>query len=284
MKFLQVALQASRALSVIALMSAPVSISYAAELVGKPATVGGYASSSSASRLAVSERPAMSAASVASVVSTAASAAAQAATSSLSKVEELPVAPAAPIAPIPEVDADEVSRSFHQAMEDARRDFNYDFEPNFGHSYMTPETIIPIVAMSLLFGGPVLLFIILAILHYRAKVRRQQNINVNIDKLLAAGRDIPVELLLGQEPPVVRRTAQGDVAVYGVDEYMRKGVRNLGLGTGWLVFLTIVFGIKVGAFGFILIGLGISQVVIWKLSEPSAPATSTSSDVARIQE
>jgi hypothetical protein len=43
-------------------------------------------------------------------------------------------------------------------------------------------------------------------------------------------------------------------------------VRNIGLGTGWLVFLTVMFGFKIGSFGFIFIGLGISQVVIWLLS------------------
>ena len=53
------------------------------------------------------------------------------------------------------------------------------------------------------------------------------------------------------------------------DATMQKGVRNIGLGTGWLIFLTIMFSIEIGSFGFIFIGLGVSQLVIWKLSSPS---------------
>ena len=91
---------------------------------------------------------------------------------------------------------------------------------------------------------------------------------MNIDKLLAAGRDIPLELLLGEEPRVVKNTTEtGEVIYTQSDDMMRKGVRNIGLGVGCLIFLTIAFGIEIGSFGFILIGLGVSQVVIWKLSD-----------------
>ena len=153
-------------------------------------------------------------------------------------------------------------------------DIHHDMPSNFGSLALNPEIIIPIVAMLLLFGGPVLLLLILAILHYRAKARLQQNINMNIDKSLAAGRDIPVEMLLGEEVALKAPVRTGMVAGYSSDtNTMQKGVRNIGLGTGWLLFLTIMFGIKIGAFGFIFIGLGNSQLVIWKLSGASTSAS-----------
>lgn len=256
--------QALRKLALISLLLSPFTLtpSYAAELVGKPVPVGSHT------------------AAVNSGVKTSAQAQGSAsAVSEQSRVEataemttETPEPPQAP-------DIDSPQDDIHQAMKEMRENFHQDIGSGFD---MTPELLIPIVAMALLFGGPVLLVIILAILHYRAKVRRQQNINANIDKLLAAGRDIPVELLLGEEPTSVKRSASGDVTVYRSDDgNMQKGVRNVGLGVGWLVFLTIAFGIKIGSFGFIFIGLGISQVVIWKLSGPSA---STSTQTSRIQE
>lgn len=249
--------QVIRKLALIGILLAPFSLSQAAELVGKPVPVGQAA-------------PASTAVNPAAVV------------------PEEPTAPPAPVAPAPE-DFQSAHDDFRQAMEEMQQDFHQDIGSGFHGFGMTPEIVVPVVAMSLLFGGPVLLLIILAFFHYRAKAHRQQNINANIDKLLAAGRDIPVELLLGEEPATVRRTAQGEVRVYqGVDENMRKGVRNIGLGVGWLIFLTIMFGIKIGAFGFILIGLGISQVIIWKLSDPNPSANSVTdnqtSDISRVQE
>lgn len=79
--------------------------------------------------------------------------------------------------------------------------------------------------------------------------------NANIDKLLAAGRDIPVELLRGDDP---RQSDEGG--------NRNKGVRNLLLGIGGLIFLTIFLGIKIGSIGFIWIALGLSQLIIWKLN------------------
>ena len=134
----------------------------------------------------------------------------------------------------------------------------------FGHNgeNLGKALLIPLFAITFIFGGPVILIIVLAILHYRAKDRRQREINANIDKLLAAGRDIPVELLRGDEPSMVKD-----------DGNLYKGMRNIGLGTGWLIFLTILCGIDVGAIGFIFIGLGISQMIVWKLSSPKIDIT-----------
>ena len=120
-----------------------------------------------------------------------------------------------------------------------------------------PALLIPLFAILFIFGGPVILLILILVFFFGAKRRRQQDINMNIDKLLAAGRDIPVELLRGDEPQSADNTGN-----------QAKGIRNICLGAGWLVFLTIAFSIEIGAIGFIWIGLGLSQVLIWYLNKP----------------
>lgn len=124
------------------------------------------------------------------------------------------------------------------------------------------DFIVPVVAMLVIFGGPICLLGFLMVLNYRNKRRREANININIDKLLAAGRDIPVELLRGDEP----RAADADE-----DGSLNKGIKNICVGTGLLIFLTMLMGIKIGSVAFILIGLGVSRVLVWKLGQNNQP-------------
>lgn len=134
------------------------------------------------------------------------------------------------------------------------------------------EEVTGMIALISIFGmftgimilcSPLILIGFYLTLRYKARARRQQELNNNIDKLLAAGRDIPVEILRGDEPRAA--DDHGNLA---------KGIRNICLGTGWFVFLTIAVAVKVGSLGFIWIALGISQVLIWYLNKPAA-TTST---------
>ncbi len=119
--------------------------------------------------------------------------------------------------------------------------------------------LVPLVAIVFSIGGPLLLVGFLIAQRYRNKQLRQQNLNANIDKLLAAGRDIPVELLRGDDPLVGGDAGNRD-----------RGIRNICLGTGLLLFLSILAGLDIGAVGFIWIALGVSQVLIWRLNQPKA--------------
>jgi len=239
---------AIRKLALICLVFAPFALtpSSAAELVGKPAAVGGTHA--------------------ATINSSAAAGQVQA---EANQFEQLPDAP--PVAPLepepPQAPANDAAQgNMQDAMNEMRDNFKHD---DFGGFSFDPDMLIPIVAMLLLFGGPVLLVIVLAILHYRAKARRQQNINTNIDKLLAAGRDIPVELLLGEDTTFIKTQVKGEPVVYERNNVLlEKGVKNICVGIGLLIFLTIFLGIKLGSCAFIVIGLGISRLVIWKLSSP----------------
>lgn len=125
-----------------------------------------------------------------------------------------------------------------------------------------PEVLIvffSVVALIIVLCSPLILIGVFLVLRYKAKARHQQALNNNIDKLLAAGRDIPVELLRGDEPKSADDTGN-----------QAKGIRNICLGAAWFVFLTIAWDIEVGAIGFIWVGLGLSQVLIWYLNRPKA--------------
>lgn len=270
MKIIPFAHQAVRKLALIGLLFSPFILtpSYATELVGKPVAVGRHSVAAASSSLSQAQSRANESQTNESRASESAPA-----------PDAAPVAPADPVVPEPpQPPAELAQEEMQHAVEELHDNFDNDFPHDFGGIPLSPDTIIPIVAMLLLFGGPVLLVIVLAILHYRAKARRQQNINMNIDKLLAAGRDIPVELLLGEETAFVKTQIKGETVVYERNNVLlEKGVKNICVGIGLLIFLTIFLGIKLGSCAFILIGLGISRLVIWKLS-------STKTEAVRIQD
>lgn len=156
----------------------------------------------------------------------------------------------------------DLEKNLSQAFGKGNSENNDDEE---GTTVMEALIVIFSVSAGVIFlCSPLILMGFYLWLRHKGRVRRQQELNNNIDKLLAAGRDIPVELLRGDEPK-------------GPDDSgnLAKGVRNLCLGTGWFVFLTIAFGIKIGAIGFIWVALGTSQVVVWLLNKPKAATSST---------
>ncbi len=136
-------------------------------------------------------------------------------------------------------------------------------ETEFDAGDFNVALLIPILAVIFIFGGPIFLVCFLMLHHYRDKARRRQDINSNIDKLLANGRDIPVELLRGDEPKAA--SDNGDLS---------RGLRNLFLGIGLMIFLTALVGFDIGAVGFILIALGLSHILIWYLNKPKVGAES----------
>lgn len=142
--------------------------------------------------------------------------------------------------------SEHIARTFEQEIAGA-------FPPN--NDGIGAAILVPLFALFLIFGGPIILVIVMMTMHYRARARRERQQSENIAQLLAAGRDVPLELLRGDD-------ASSAVA----EDSLRKGVKNIGIGTGLLIFLTLLTGISIGAVGFIMIGLGISQLVVWKLA------------------
>jgi hypothetical protein len=169
--------------------------------------------------------------------------------------------PQEPLAPPPDLAPAAPSPDHHLHWQ---RDLDKGLAEAFGKQNVNERTfnmalLIPILGVIFIFGGPIVLLCYFLSQHYRAKAQRQQAINVNIDKLLAAGRDIPIELLRGDDP--VTGSESGDLA---------KGVRLFFLGIGLLIFLTAFLGFSIGSVGFIPLALGCSRMLIWYINKPKA--------------
>ena len=123
--------------------------------------------------------------------------------------------------------------------------------------------LIPILAVLFLFGGPVLVIVIFTLLYFRSKVRRERTQSENVLRLIEAGREVPIELLRGDE---ASNTPQGST-------YLHRGMRNIGLGLGIFLCLMFLFGFSWGSIGFIFIALGISQLIVWKIADSKIAPT-----------
>lgn len=133
------------------------------------------------------------------------------------------------------------------------------FEEHGGESFHW-ALLIPIFAISFVFGGPIVLIIVIAVLHYRSKARTAQIKAELTLKALETGRELPPELT--QQRPSSTP-----------EDNLRKGVKNLGLGAGIVAGLSFLVGFDIGALGFILVGIGAAQLVLWKLEKPKQKGT-----------
>lgn len=116
------------------------------------------------------------------------------------------------------------------------------------------SVIVPIIALLLVFGGPIFIVAMLLLKRYRSL---QQAINFRRDcitKLIDAGKDIPETLFFPEDTPT---SAHKDLSL---------GIKNIGLGLGIAIFLTAVNGLAAGSFGLILVGLGSAQLLSWRLT------------------
>lgn len=136
----------------------------------------------------------------------------------------------------------------------ARSDFSASPLPGYSTDHWS-ELLIPLAAILLIFGGLPAVLIVLAVMHYRSSRIKAQLQADTIAKALESGRELPLELLTqGAEP------APGTL--------LKRGVMNIGLGVGLLLALSLMVGISIGAIGFIFIGIGAAQLVLWKLDKP----------------
>jgi hypothetical protein len=126
------------------------------------------------------------------------------------------------------------------------------------------DHLIPLLAILLIFGGPVAVIIVVGVAHYRSKTRRKQIQYETIARLIEAGRDIPPELLADDDTPIV--TGENN---------LRKGIKNVSIGAGLFAALSLFFDTDIGALGLIFIALGVGQLVVWKLADSKEPAVGT---------
>ena len=126
-----------------------------------------------------------------------------------------------------------------------------------------PDVIPGIVAIVLLFGGPV---VIVALVSYNRR-RTRQMVHETIDRIIAQGKDVPVELLDKLDKGRNGRSM------------LSRGATNVALGLGIAGFLWGVGGDEAASLGLIWICLGVGQLVVWKLEgngKSSQDATSLS--------
>lgn len=116
--------------------------------------------------------------------------------------------------------------------------------------------IIPgVVAIVLLFGGPVLIVAIVSMNNRR----KREMVHQTLDKIIAQGRDVPVELL----------DALDKGNNNGRSPLSRAAV-NIALGIGLGAWLWAISGPDVATLGLIPLCIGIARLVAWKLESKDA--------------
>lgn len=123
------------------------------------------------------------------------------------------------------------------------------------HSDFDEAILIPIVSVLVIFGGGFFLVITLMRMHYQNKVDRRLQRQEQIQKFIDAGRDVPNELLRNVD------------SVMEEEANLSKGIKDTLVGTALLVFLTVLIGFEIGAVGLIIVAVGLSRIIIWKISQ-----------------
>lgn len=116
------------------------------------------------------------------------------------------------------------------------------------------ETVITILAITLLFGSPLL---IVAVVLY-ASYRKRRLLHETITQYVAKDRDIPPEVLEGLH----KETKPAN--------NLQKGMIYLALGLGTGLALYLMGETNAAALGFIPLFIGIAYLFIWKLDTKPA--------------
>lgn len=149
-----------------------------------------------------------------------------------------------------ELDADDVE-DLRRALEDVRRLKRGGGDHGPEDNAYVSDIVPGVVAIVLLFGGPI---VIVAIVSYNNR-RKRQMVHQTIDGIIAQGREVPVELLdaLDKGQNAKSRLARGTVSV------------GLGLGLGAMLLATA--GPEVASIGLIPLFIGLAHLLVWKLEK-----------------
>jgi Domain of unknown function (DUF6249) len=115
--------------------------------------------------------------------------------------------------------------------------------------------LIPIVSVLVIFGGGFFLIVTLMRMRYKNKTDRRLQRQEQIQKFIDAGRDVPNELLADVD------------SVIEEEANLAKGVKDTLVGLALVVFLTVLIGFEIGAAGLIIVAVGLSRIIIWKISQ-----------------
>lgn len=114
------------------------------------------------------------------------------------------------------------------------------------------EQLVPIVALLVIFGGPVLIVAIVS----RNNRRKREMVHQTIDRMIAQGKDVPVELLDALD--------KGGNGKSG----LARGTVNVALGLGIGGMFLANAGVGAASIGLIPLAIGLAQLLVWKLESP----------------
>jgi hypothetical protein len=123
------------------------------------------------------------------------------------------------------------------------------------HSDFNETILIPIVSVLVIFGGGFFMIIALMRMRYKNKAERRLQRQEQIQKFIDAGRDVPNELLRDVD------------SVMEEEANLSKGIKDTLVGLALLVFLTVLIGFEIGAAALIIVAVGLSRIIIWKMSQ-----------------
>lgn len=113
--------------------------------------------------------------------------------------------------------------------------------------------LVPIVAVIVIFGMPVFIVALVGWQNYR----KQKLFHDSVNRLIERGMDIP---------PALYEQFDGKTKS---DSNLNKGVRQVALGLGLMIFLAAVSGEDVATLGVIPLLLGVANLLIYKLDTRS---------------
>ena len=113
------------------------------------------------------------------------------------------------------------------------------------------EQLAPVVALLVIFGGPVL---IVAIVSFNNR-RKRQMVHETIDRIIAQGKDVPVELLDALD--------KGSNGKSG----LARGTVNVAIGLGVGGMFLANAGVGAASIGLIPLAIGLAQLLVWKLEK-----------------
>lgn len=154
------------------------------------------------------------------------------------------------------VDMEKTGELFEQQMDSVFDSPSSHVQPEWPHqSDFNEWVMIPIVSVLVIFGGGFFLIITLMRMRYKNKADRRLQRQEQIQKFIDAGRDVPNELLCDVDSLIEE------------EANLAKGVKDTLIGLAIMVFLTVLIGFEIGAAGLIIVAVGLSRIIIWKISQ-----------------
>lgn len=111
------------------------------------------------------------------------------------------------------------------------------------------EALIPLTAIVVVFGTPIM--IVAAVMYFSYRKKRLMHDTIN--QYVSSGKDIPPEVLKGLQKEVTPTNN------------LHKGLVMTGIGLGMITCFGIMGGVEPAALGLIPLFIGLAQLLIWKL-------------------